>query len=169
VPLNLEELRPSVEDVAILEQTRTGAASGMGGDDEVATFTETSRPTISQVEQVIDTAMDLILPQLGTTLPTDAAQLTQLHKSIKRVVALQAAIIIEGSFFREQYDEGTVSAWAAIIARLMPVLQGLTGIVVDGTDGGGVDLTRNRVYTAAATSVVAQSSIDDLYLDNLPD
>ena len=167
MPLNLDDIRPDVEDVAILERTRTVAATGMGGD-EIGTFTETTRPSITEVEHEIDTAMDLILGQLGTILPTDPLQLAQLHRTLKRVVALQAAILIEGSFFREQVDEGTTSQWASIIARLMPGLQSLTGITTT-TDGGTVTpvAKKGRAYSVPVRSITASSPVPET-IDNLP-
>lgn len=132
-----DDVRPSVEDVAALEQTRTTGGNSLGGDEGDGTFTETTVPSASQVEAVIDTALDLIVPQLGTLLTGDA----QLGM-VKRAVALQAAIIIEGSYFREQIDQGSVSLWSALLARLMTGLGTLSGSDVITTPGS----TPAKVY-----------------------
>lgn len=98
---NIEQFRPSPEDIAILENTRT--ASGGGG--ELAEFTETTRPNVDQVELLIDQAMGAVLAQLPVAAPTF------YYDRIKHAVSLYTATLIEGSFFREELGAGSVDLW----------------------------------------------------------
>jgi hypothetical protein len=157
-----DDVRPTVEDVAVLEYARTGSAQGLGsagGSD--GTFTATTIPTDTQVEHFIDLALDLIVPQLDPDLTVVK------YPAIRSVVALQAAILIEGSVFRETVDEGNVPVWSAIIARLM---NGLVPAAQQTTAGGGGTVTSPfkprravSVYTPTVTSTApVPEPIDNL-------
>src|SRR4051794_36096209 len=98
--IETDEVRPSVEDVALLERTRTTGDVGLGGDEGTGgTFTETTNPTASDVEHLIDLAMQYILPRID---PVYAV--SPYYPVIKLGIAIQAAIFIETSFFRETAD-----------------------------------------------------------------
>jgi hypothetical protein len=92
---------PTVEEVAVLEATRTiGSSPG-----EQGTFTSDTRPTRAQVEAIIRQAVDDVLAQLLPRLKPEH------YAEARRAAALWAAILIEGSFFREQSNEGAVQVY----------------------------------------------------------
>lgn len=92
------EIRPTVDDVAALERTRTVTTAGVVH----ATFDTQTRPTAVQVDQLIDLALETILAQ--------PEAVWSLHN-----VALLAAIFVETSFFRETLDEGPVSVYRDLL------------------------------------------------------
>lgn len=144
-----DNVRPTVEDVAILERSRTGGTTALGSAEGTeGTFTDNTHPTATEVEQYIDMAMDLLVPQIGPdVLPTH-------WPLIRRAVALEAAILIEGSVFREQVDEGAVALWTSLLTRIMSSALTLTNAVV--TEDGGTPSTppaRNGYYVATVKTV----------------
>lgn len=88
--------RPSVADVGALLHDRTRD----GDMHELGTFTDETRPTAEQVERIIDTAIGLIAPRLPATLQA------HLTGPARHAVALQAAILIEGSYFSRDVADG---------------------------------------------------------------
>ena len=107
-----DDVAPSLADVAIYEGTRTR------GDDGTfyGTFTPQTFPTDAQVEAIIDKATDLVLSYLRADFnPTFFPQ-------VKDMAALMAAILIEGSYFRNQDEALATNTWRTLLA------QGLTGL-----------------------------------------
>lgn len=121
-------LRPTVAEVAILERSRTVT----GGSGEEPTFTATTRPTATEVGQVIDQALEAILTQLPTTLGTE------FYAQTRHMVALYAAILIEGSFFREQLDSGSVDLYRDLLRTGM---LSLTEATTDTTEERRKDIS----------------------------
>jgi hypothetical protein len=108
------DVRPTLDQVAILERTRTR------GDDGTfyGTFTPQTWPTDTDVNSIIDTATDMVLLQLRADFnPTLYPQVTDL-------VALQAAVLIEASFFRNQDQAQTTSAWRELLSAGILGMQG---------------------------------------------
>ena len=120
--------RPTVDQVARLIRTRTNDSSM----NEVGTFDEATRPTADQVEEYIDDAMALV----GLRVPL--AQLpTGSEASYAAVVALQAAAVIEKSYWPEQIDSGR-SSYAQLVAELQAGVAALEGFVYsNGATPGG--------------------------------
>jgi hypothetical protein len=86
------EWRPTVDDVAALLRARTKNASG----NEVGTFTDETRPTDAEVEQLITNGCAKIASLVGWDVPGDA-QAEALH-----LAAIVAACEVETSYFPEQ-------------------------------------------------------------------
>jgi hypothetical protein len=84
--------RPTVDDVAALLRARTKDASGA----EVGTFTEATRPTDVEVEQLITNGCAKVASLVGWTIPDDGAP-EAMH-----LAALVAACEVELSYFPEQ-------------------------------------------------------------------
>lgn len=119
--IDLDMVRPSVEDIAVLLRTRTIN----DGDVEQDTFTEDTRPTASEVEIAIDGAVDEVLSQIPDTV------FPKFYPQIKRVIRLATAIEIEASFFREQTAQGPIGVFQRQFDQAMSRLPGLlrSGIV----------------------------------------
>jgi hypothetical protein len=105
-PVDREELKPQLQQVALLERTRTVEESG----EERGTFTATTRPNVSEVNTIITLATDMVLAQLPT-LRFDPTH----YDDVTNAIAMQAAILIEASFFREQLDEGSADIYTRLL------------------------------------------------------
>lgn len=106
-------IRPTVPEVAALVRTRT---SGPGGN-EASSFTTTTRPTIIEADALIDQALEAILTQLPTVIGT------RFYAQTRHMVSLYAAILIEGSYFREQLDAGAVELYMRLLEMGMASLR----------------------------------------------
>jgi hypothetical protein len=90
--VDVEQITPTVDEVARLERTRTVDSAG----NEYDTFNDQTRPTAQEVEGIIGDSVDSVLATLPPAF--DPARYGQC----RRVVALLAAMTIEGSYFKEQ-------------------------------------------------------------------
>ena len=86
---------PSVDDVAALIRARTKT----GGAKEAGTFTDHTRPTAAQVEELIEQAVDHVAAAIGGEPCND-----QLRQSASAAAAMMAAILIEASYWPEQAE-----------------------------------------------------------------
>jgi len=84
--------RPTVDDVAALIRARTKDSSG----NEVGTFTDKTRPTDPEVEQLITNGCAKIAALVGWDFPADA------YYEAKHLAAIIAACECELSYFPEQ-------------------------------------------------------------------
>jgi hypothetical protein len=92
----IEEITPSVLDVAELLRARTKNSSGF----EVGTFNDDTRPTSAQVAGLAEQAATHIQVRLGTSAPVEVIG------DAKGCAALLAACMVELSFFPEQVESG---------------------------------------------------------------
>jgi hypothetical protein len=105
--------RPSVDDVAQLLRTRTvgdGTSTGLGADTgpaDLTTFDQTTRPSASEVDRLIETATGAMYGRLALLPEQIPATFTGL---VRHVIALYTALLIEQSYFRESADESTFLA-----------------------------------------------------------
>ena len=83
---------PDISDVANLIYTRTKDSLG----HELGTFTADTRPTDTQVTNIIDQAAQDIEAMVDTDIPEGA------YDYVEQSIACRAAMIIERSFFPEQ-------------------------------------------------------------------
>jgi len=98
-------IRPTVSEVAALEHTRL-TTSGSG---KATTFNSQTTPTADQAERLISQATELVLGDLPTRIPT------QFQGRVRGLIALQAAILVETSFYREQLDSGSVAVYERLL------------------------------------------------------
>jgi hypothetical protein len=112
-------IRPDVGDIAALENSRTAA----GGGDEIGEFTDETRPTAAQVDLLIDQAIDAVLMQLPTRFPDT------YYVRVKHGVSLYTAILLEGSYFREEDNTGSLGVWQSLFTSHMTAL--ITNINID--------------------------------------
>lgn len=113
------QIRPDVADIAALENSRTAA----GGGDEIGEFTADTHPTADQVGKLIDQAIDAVLMQLPTRFPNT------YYERVKHGVALYTAILLEGSYFREEENVGSLGVWQSLFTSHMTAL--ITNINLD--------------------------------------
>lgn len=115
-PVDMDAVTPDISEVAALERTRTRDTDT--GEDYGA-FTERTSPTDAEVESIIPQAVKVVLSQLRTVFdPTE-------YDRVRQAAALQAAVLIEGSYFRAQAEEtgGTAAVWSRLLGMLISGLQ----------------------------------------------
>lgn len=134
-PVDRDAVAPTVDDVALLVATRTMDSSST----QLGVFTDDTNPTDVQVQGLIDQAITLVLTPLPDYLPES------LYGRIRQAVALQAAILEEISFYREQANAGSIVALSAQLATLQRAIQ-------EDTGGAGVS---SRVDSIVVRSTMA--------------
>jgi hypothetical protein len=88
---NIPQMRPSVDDVARLERTRTIDDNA----NDVGTFTSLTHPTDAECDSLIESAVDYVTAQIRE-------QIDPVHyRQVKHLVALYVAMMIEGSYYKE--------------------------------------------------------------------
>jgi hypothetical protein len=148
-PIDPALVRPSVEEVSILERTRTvGLTSGgLGGDtsaSDVTVFGTDTRPTAAEVELIIDQAVEAVVAQVPPAVPV------VYYGQIRHFAALYAAVLIEGSFFRESLDEGSVDLYRDLLTVGVPRLAAAIEDEVAEEGAGGFASVPVRSATVAA-------------------
>ena len=126
-PPDTDALAPSVDDIANLERTRTVDSGG----DEQTTFTDDTRPSASDVQALIAEAVPIVLAQLQPTFPPD------YYGQVSHAIALYTAILIEGSFFREQLNEGAVALWRSLYTTAITATSQQIETELAGATSGG--------------------------------
>jgi hypothetical protein len=86
--------RPTADEVARLLRARTKDATGT----EVGAWTSDTRPSLSEVEDLIDQAVELMQARTGTDLAEPCAS------GAHRLAGLLAAMLVELSYFPEQVN-----------------------------------------------------------------
>lgn len=112
--VTVEDIKPTVEEIASLESTRTTA----GGGGDVREFTDTTRPSIEEVEELIEQAAPAVLSQLGETHFSDAH-----FDRARHATSLYTSLLIEGSYFREELDRGSADLWRTLFNSTIVSLQ----------------------------------------------
>jgi hypothetical protein len=112
----IPEATPSVEDVSLLLRTRTvghnPSYGGLGADtgpEDVTVFSDTTRPTATEVDALIATSYDAMIGRL------DVIMIASQYEAFSHVVALYTAILIEISYFRETVNEALIAMWQQMI------------------------------------------------------
>lgn len=109
-----EQLKPTVDEVALLLRTRTvgpGPGIGLGGDTgptDRTTFSVDTRPSALEVQAIVTSALGATLGEIGVV--AEDVPGSQVG-NIKHAVALYAAILIEVSFFRESVNQDQLNLW----------------------------------------------------------
>jgi hypothetical protein len=107
-PVDVPSCTPTVQEVADLEYTRAINDDG----DEVDDFTPDTRPSDAQVTRLITQAVQGVIGQLRPAFPTD------YYDDVRHMVCLYTAILIEGSFFREQQaNEGAMANYRLLLTN----------------------------------------------------
>lgn len=122
-PAVLVELTPSVDDVAALERTRTFDDDSQ----DQGTFNALTKPTDADVEKLIQQALDDTLAAL------DPAVDPVHYGPIRRAITLGAAILVEGSFFRDDINTEAVNLYRGLARDAVAGVQSRS--VVEETSG----------------------------------
>lgn len=133
-------IRPTVDEVAALERTRT---IGEGSEDE-GTFNDNTHPTAAEVEALIDQAVDAVLNQLPVAISET------YYPQTRHAITLYTAILVEGSYHREQISEGSVALWRALMENTIVRLQATLDV-----EGAGAGAGARRVDSVIARTVMA--------------
>lgn len=134
-------IRPTVLEVANLMPDRTT----LDGGGEAGTFTSATEPTATQVDALIDLVLDSVDPQVIA----DADAETQ--RRARAIIALNAAILVETSYFGNQSDanESRITVWERLIGRYSGTLT--TGSAAAGGTAGPVHLKVGSVIDGVVT------------------
>ena len=141
----LPQLLPTKRDVALLLRTRTVGLlpqqGGLGADtgpQDITEFDEDSRPTATEVEEIIVTAYGAIESRIDVAPGVVPAQ---QEGGFRHAVALYAAILIEVSYFRETMNQALLD-----MLRLM-LNEAIENLVVQPDGGDGTGELPGQVYT----------------------
>jgi hypothetical protein len=136
-PVDLAQVTPAVADVALLCATRTIDST----TTQLGTFTADTNPTDVQCQALIAQAVTLALAPLPDYLQPS------LYGRIREAAALQAAILVETSFYREQANAAALAAMIALLQAMQTSIQ---------ADAGGAGAASRRV-----DSIVVRSTMTD--------
>lgn len=125
---------PTVADVGALLHARTKDSSG----NELGTFTANTRPTDTQVSELIDQAVDDVITAIGQSLTISP----DTYDTASKVAALGAAMLVELSFFPEQVGSGR-SPYAQMLALYNTRLERLKLLVE--AEGGDTPSTEWQI------------------------
>ena len=146
------DIRPTAQMVADLVRTRLVEESGEMIDGStgtgVDTFTDATYPTITQVERLIDQAV------LGTLGQIPGSIVENMTESVSHLAALYAAILVEGSYFREQLTDDQVDLYLQLLRS------GFRG--VGATAEGGAEVPGGG--PGPVDSVITPGVFDEPYL-----
>jgi hypothetical protein len=103
--------RPTVQRVADELANRTYSAGDVDDEtgEQVGTFDATTNPTTTQVERIIDAAVQKVVERFPSGLVPATS-----HAAAKNAAALEAALQIERGFFGEQTDDQGTTAYPSI-------------------------------------------------------
>jgi len=128
VPVTEADLKPTVDEVALLLRTRTVGylpqAGGLGSDTgpgDYTTFDGTTRPTDTEVEMIIDQSWQTVFGMLDMALFDIADYQAPM---VRHAGALYAAILIETSFFRETFNQALIDLWRDLLKDTVTAVQG---------------------------------------------
>lgn len=125
-----EELTPSADEVAILVRTRTYTDSV----EEQLVFTDETRPSVDDVDRLLAQAVPAVLSQLRPRFPE------RFYNDVRHIIALYTAVLIEGSFFREQITESQVALYRDLITDALAGINRLTDAELAQINAGALRL-----------------------------
>ena len=128
-----EPTHPNANEVARLLRARTKDLAGK----EAADFTDDTRPTWSEVDDLIDTAEGDVLAQTGTLLSEIDT------RAARALVTLRAAMLVELSYFPEQVR----SDRSAYVEYKRLYDDGLQALLASIAEGGGDGAKGGEGYT----------------------
>lgn len=137
---------PTPDDVALLMRTRTvgpnALTGGLGGDTgpaETTTWDATTRPTVTEVQRIIQTAYDSLI---GSVVGGPDAVPVDAQGAFRHAVKLYSITLIEWSFFRDQIDD------AALRERRDEITSNLAAV------NAAVELTKEKLAPAFGAIVL---------------
>lgn len=101
-----EDWLPSIEQVAALVRARTRDDLGQ----ELGTFTDATRPTDAEVNQLIVAEGSLVAMRTGNPTTLACPDADQVRLAVSQVVAKRVAAIIEASYRPDEVADGRTVA-----------------------------------------------------------
>jgi hypothetical protein len=141
------EITPTLQMVADLVRTRLVTEGGYAAD----TFTSETYPTDAQAGRLIDQAANAVWTQIPGSVAEPWAPAGQ------HLAALYAAILIEGSYFREQLTDDQIQLYRDLL------MQGIRGL--GSAIEGGQTAAHLSVDTVLQRSVMTQDPYTMWQLD----
>lgn len=145
----LVQIRPTAQMVADLVRTRiVSEGGGQVPPDDLDfnppdSFTDKTYPTAVQAERIIDQATTYIVAQVPGSIAEDYLP------SAQHLSALYAAILIEGSYFREQLTDDQVELYRNML------IAGIKGLGATGTASAAAAASRGgKVDSVMVRSVM---------------
>jgi hypothetical protein len=127
----LSDYTPTVAMVGALLRSRTRDDQG----SEIGTFTAVTRPTDTEVDVLIQDAVDETYPVFGQDIPdAPGTDPDALRKAATRIVALRAAALVEQGYFPEQVTIGR-SAYPTLMESYNALLERFVGALGDAASG----------------------------------
>jgi hypothetical protein len=120
-PPSFTAIAPTLQMVADLVRTRLVTDGGYAAD----IFNDDTYPTAAQAERLIDQAANAVWTQLPGSVAEPWAPAGQ------HLAALYAAILIEGSYFREQLTDDQIQLYRDL---LMQGIRGLGSAISGGSE-----------------------------------
>lgn len=139
-PVDRAQVTPTVDQVAITARTRTIDGDGV----EQTTFTDTTRPTATECSFLVQQAVETVLSEMPDHLPV------AVYPRLLQAIIFEAATLIELSFYREQYNQGSAKGFQDKRTMLLQSIEKVIG-------GAGVG---QRVDSVVARSTMAEYEPD---------
>jgi hypothetical protein len=136
--------RPTVDDVAALIRARTKDASG----NEIGTFTDKTRPTDAEVEQLITNGCAKVAAFVGWDVPADA------QIEAKHLASIVTACEVEQSYWPEQVRTDR-SSFAQLWEMFQYDIGPFTDFCAALAPSGSTATRSGTLYTPSATAVYA--------------
>lgn len=146
------QVRPTLQMVADLVRTRLVEEGG--GQVPADTFTGDTYPNANQVERLIDQATVAIIVQIPGSLVEGYLPAAQ------HLAALYAAILVEGSYFREQLTDDQVELYRNLLTA------GIRGLGATGGADTAASLRGGKVDSVLQRSVITDWD-DPIYVYEL--
>lgn len=149
----LQQIRPSAQMVSDLVRTRiVSEGGGQVPPDDLDfnppdNFTAYTYPTITQVERLIDQATTYIVAQVPGSIAEDYLP------SAKHLSALYTAILVEGSYFREQLTDDQVELYRNML------IAGIRGLGAAGSGESATSMRGGKVDSVMQRSVMTTSPL----------
>jgi hypothetical protein len=147
----LQQIRPSAQMVSDLVRTRiVSEGGGQVPPDDLDfnppdNFTAYTYPTVTQVERLIDQATTYIVAQVPGSIAEDYLP------SAKHLSALYTAILVEGSYFREQLTDDQVELYRNML------IAGIRGLGAAGSGESATSMRGGKVDSVMQRSVMTTS------------
>jgi hypothetical protein len=139
-------------DVARLLRARTKDSSG----EELGEWTDDTRPTLDEVQDIVDLAVDELTSAIGGADVPDACT-----RGARSTSALLASMLVELSYFPEQVrsDRSAYSEYKDLYDKQLALLQECVNAGGAGADAGGVGTGFHNVPVIPVTTAQAYAAV----------
>lgn len=139
--MSLADITPTPDEIAALERTRT--AGSYGGEMGQFQDSPPTRPTLSQVTELINDAVSDVALESGT--PPDAtgdkAWPEALYRGLKNLARYKTAMLIELSYFSEQVgtENSPYDRWERLYDKQLAIVERVLASFAQGDEPGPED------------------------------